>query len=202
VKRFITGTDTGVGKTFVTCELTRLARARGQRVFAFKPIETGCNPIAEDQDALCLAAGDWQTGDLRGCYRFAIPAAPSVAATEPIELARIDRAITAGSSQADLTLIEGAGGWRVPISSTLDMGGFAHHIGCPVILVARAELGTINHSLLTAQAIQSDGCELLAIVLSLKPSNDLAFARSNRDEIQARTSAPVLLSTELASLLP
>ncbi len=197
MKRFITGTDTGVGKTFVTCTLARLARARGQRVFAFKPIETGCNPVAEDQEALCRAAGDWQTGDLRGCYRFLIPAAPVVAATEVIDLARIDRAIQLGGAQAEVSLVEGAGGWRVPITKTLDMGGLARHLGFPVILVARAGLGTINHSLLTAQAIEADGCTLDSIVLSLLPSDDLEFARSNLHEIQARTTARVILSPDL-----
>lgn len=194
MKRFITGTDTGVGKTFVTCALTRLLRERGQKVFAFKPIETGCQPIAEDQDALCAAAGDWQTDELRGCYRFARAAAPIVAATVPIELDRIDRAIARGSVQADVTLVEGAGGWRVPITASLDMGGLARHLGFPVILVARAGLGTINHSLLTAQAILADGCELSAIILSVRPDED---PHSNREQIQNRISTPVLLSSEL-----
>src|SRR6185503_5121166 len=83
---FITGTDTNVGKTYVTCALARRARGLGQRVFALKPIETGCSPghdgrlLGPDQELLVAAAGDWQQGELRGLYRFPLPAAPRVAA--------------------------------------------------------------------------------------------------------------------------
>ena len=198
---FVTGTDTGVGKTFVTCELARLARLAGHRVFAFKPIETGCAPTALDQEALCHAAGDWQTGDLRGCYRFEVPAAPLVAATEPIELEHIRRTLARGAELASRVFVEGAGGWRVPITSKLDMAGLAIHCQLPVIVVARAGLGTINHSLLTAESIVRSGCVLRAIVLSCLPSDDLEFAHSNRQIIADRVSCSVLLSTDLSSLV-
>src|SRR5689334_14432057 len=80
---FVTGTDTGVGKTFVSCALARRARELepAARVFAFKPIETGCtSAFGEDQEALAVAAGNWQQGALRGVYQFVMPAAPLVAA--------------------------------------------------------------------------------------------------------------------------
>src|SRR5688572_9326428 len=124
---FITGTDTGVGKTYVGRALALRARTRGHRVFAFKPIETGCVPgpdgelLGDDQEQLAIAAGDWQQGILRGVYRFAVPAAPRVAAEEAgvaIEVNRLVQIARQGAETANvsLTLVEGAGGWRVPIT--------------------------------------------------------------------------------------
>jgi dethiobiotin synthetase len=190
---FVTGTDTGVGKTFVTTALARLATQRGHRTFAFKPIETGVPPadkdgvrLGEDQLALVAAAGGWQTGEHRGLYQFDLPAAPLVAAEaerRTIEFAEIDRVLASGSASADIVLVEGAGGWRVPIWDGVDMGGFAKRLGLPVVVVARAGLGTINQSLLTIEAVERQGCSVAALVLSVKPDDDVAFARSNADQI-------------------
>ncbi|HET9620334.1 MAG TPA: dethiobiotin synthase [Kofleriaceae bacterium] len=85
---FVTGTDTNVGKTYVSTALARRGVARGHKVFAFKPMETGCtrdesgNYVGADQELLAEAAGNWQQAELRGLYRFALPAAPLVAASE------------------------------------------------------------------------------------------------------------------------
>ena len=191
---FITGTDTDAGKTFVACALARRAVACGHRVFAFKPIETGCQRSAdgtyrgEDQEALAIAAGDWQTGAFRGLYRYALPAAPLVAAVQAessIDLDLIARTARDGAKAgaATLTIVEGAGGWRVPITPQADMATLAGRLGWPVVVVARAGLGTINHSLLTLEAIERDGCQIAALVLSQRPSDDPAAASSNRSEI-------------------
>lgn len=201
---FVTGTDTGVGKTYVTAAFARFAAARGHRVFAFKPIETGCAVVdgvrvGADQEEISRAAGDWQRGDLRGVYQLLQPAAPRVAAAAEgvqFDLDRIDAAFRLGSSNADLALVEGAGGWRVPISASLDMGRFARRFDIPVLVVARAGLGTINHALLTLEAIERDGCSLAACILSVTPSDDPQFALSNAAEIQSRCSAPVLCLDE------
>lgn len=191
---FVTGTDTGVGKTFVTTALARLVTQRGRRVFAFKPIETGV-PLAdpdtglrlgEDQLALVAAAGGWQAGELRGLYQFDLPAAPLVAAGaegRSIDFADIDRVLAAGANQAEFVLVEGAGGWRVPICGDVDMGGFAQRIGLPVLVVARAGLGTINHTLLTVEAVERQGCTVAAVVLSVRPEDDREFAQSNATQI-------------------
>ncbi|HEY4058885.1 MAG TPA: dethiobiotin synthase, partial [Kofleriaceae bacterium] len=104
---FVTGTDTGVGKTHVASALARLARARGQRAFAFKPIETGCllqggRRVGLDQVALVEAAGGWQTGDLAGVYQFEQPAAPFVAARREnaeVDIERIIRVYRDGVGQ-------------------------------------------------------------------------------------------------------
>lgn len=234
---FVTGTDTGVGKTFVTVALARLAVSRGQRVFAFKPIETGIPPLrggadvdvtgqpdsprvethgsrvaskvefplGEDQRALVEAAGGWQTGELRGVYQFELPAAPSVAAGaegRAIDLEHIDQVLTTGRTGADFVLVEGAGGWRVPITNTVDMGAFAKRLELPVVIVARAGLGTINHSLLTIEAAERQGCGVAALVLSVRPDDDVAFALSNAEQIRGAWNGHVIVFDRPAALEP
>jgi dethiobiotin synthetase len=191
---FVTGTDTHVGKTHVACALARRARARGHQVFAFKPIETGCTPIAggylgADQELLAAAAGDWQTGPLRGLYRFPLPAAPLVAAEHAgaaIDLDLVEQTARGGAAQsgASWTLVEGAGGWRVPITPDADMAVLARRLQLPVLVVARAGLGTINHSLLTLEAVERDGLPIAGLVLSRREIDDPAAAESNLAQIQ------------------
>lgn len=209
---FVTGTDTGVGKTFVTTALARLATSRSERVFAFKPIETGVSAadssgvrLGDDQRALVAAAGGWQTGELRGVYQFDLPAAPSVAAsaeTRIISLDLIDQVLARGASEADLVLVEGAGGWRVPITDKVDMGAFAVRLELPVIVVARAGLGTINHSLLTIEAAERQGCSVAALVLSVRPEDDFEFSRSNAEQIRRAWTGKVILFDAPSALAP
>jgi dethiobiotin synthetase len=192
---FITGTGTGVGKTFVTTSLARRALALNKRVFAFKPIETGCQTIGEDQRALVQAAGSWQAGDLTGIYRFAPPLAPWVAAKAAhveISFKTILTALERGSNQADLTLVEGAGGWRVPISDREDMSTLARACGFPILVVATAGLGTINHSLLTVEAIERDHQTVAALILSELPTDDVQMTESNIEQLRARWSGVVV----------
>jgi dethiobiotin synthetase len=202
---FVTGTDTGVGKTFVSVALARRARqgAIGP-VFAYKPIETGCTgSLGEDQQALVDAAGGWQQGDHRGPYQFALPAAPSVAAAAEGVVIDLDRALAAyasGSRLAELTIVEGAGGWRVPITADTDMSGLARRVGLPVLVVARATLGTINHALLTVEAVERDGLVVAAVILSKRPDDDLEFAQSNAREIGCRWKGRIILMSQDADL--
>jgi len=194
---FVTGTDTGVGKTYVTTALGERGRQLGRRVFAWKPVETGCTAVhgqlvGADQEAISSA---WQQGDLRGVYRFRRPVAPLVAARGEgrIEPHRIVETFQSGASSADLVLVEGAGGWRVPITDDLDMGGLAKLLGLPVIVVARGSLGTINHTLLTVEAVVRDHQVVAAVVLSCRPDDDPDFAEENANEIRRRFSGRVLL---------
>lgn len=201
---FITGTGTGVGKTFVAAQLAEQAHAAGQRVFAFKPIETGCLRakgalVGEDQERLAMAAGDWQQGELRRLYNFERPLAPLIAARaehRAIDLARIASVFERGSGEADFVLVEGAGGWRVPITETEDMSTLALRLALPVVVVGMAGLGTINHSVLTVEAIRRDGCQLAAVVLSARPEDDLERARENAAEIGRLACVRVLVSCE------
>ncbi len=202
---FVTGTDTGVGKTFVTAMLARRATARGLTVFAFKPVETGCDTangelVGADQVMLQEASGSKLPNWL---YRFREPVAPWVAARatgEVIELGRI-QAVVDGVA-CDLVLVEGAGGWRVPITAEADMSTLANLLRLPVVLVARAGLGTINHSLLSIEAIERDGCELAAVILSCLPDDPIEHARSNAGEIGRRWPGKVVTTRDsLESLL-
>jgi dethiobiotin synthetase len=198
---------------YVTCALARRARLLGHTVFAFKPIESGCSLdldghyVGADQELLASAAGDWQQGQLRGLYRFALPAAPLVAADAAgtsIDLSWIVEVARTGAVQtrASLTLVEGAGGWRVPITTDADMSTLARALELPVLLIARAGLGTINHTLLSIEAIERDGLRLGGVVLSLRPEDDVAFAQRNRVEIARRWSGLVLMLEAESSLDP
>jgi dethiobiotin synthetase len=197
---FVTGTDTGAGKTFVTAALARRARAAGKRVFAFKPIETGCDVVngrlaGADQELISAAAGDWQTGALRGVYQLVNPVAPYVAAQlESLQL-DLGRIIEVANSvvDADVVLIEGAGGWRVPITEHEDMSSLAKRLDVEVVIAARGGLGTINHSLLTIEAVERDGLKIAAVVLSRRPDEDREFALNNRAQIQQRWGGRVLM---------
>lgn len=193
---FVTGTDTGVGKTHVTAAIATRGRQLGRRVFAWKPIETGCEAVngrlvGADQEAI---SSDWQQGPLRGLYQFRRPVAPFVAARAEgsIEPDRILETFRLGAANADLVLVEGAGGWRVPITETLDMAGLARMLGLPIVIVARGSLGTINHTLLTVEAVLRDQQSIAAVVLSCRPGEDPAFVNENATEIHRRFSGPVL----------
>lgn len=167
---FVTGTDTGVGKTFVACALLRGLRARGLNVGAMKPVETGVGPEGPlDAIALRSAAGASDALDEVCPERFALPAAPSVAAAHEgrsVDLARIEAAFGALAQRHDLVIVEGAGGVLVPLSDTLDMAGLASHLELPVLLVARAALGTVNHTRLSLEALERRDLVLAGVVLS------------------------------------
>jgi len=194
---FVTGTDTGVGKTFVSAALLRRARARGLRTFGFKPIETGCEGgLGADQRELCEAAGGWQTGRLAGVYCFRAPLAPRTAAEREgisIDLELVLSAYRATAATSDFSVVEGAGGWRVPLVENADISSLAVRVGAPIVVVARAGLGTINHSLLTIEAIERDGCSIAALVLSCRPGEDLDFARQNASDIARRWPGRVVV---------
>lgn len=202
---FVTGTGTGVGKTHVTALLASKAVAAGTRVFAFKPIETGCSRmngerVGEDQEQLARAAGNWQQGELRNLYCFERPLAPLAAARaegRTIDLFHVERAFVRGADKADLCLVEGAGGWRVPITELEDMSSLARRLDLPVLIVGLATLGTINHCLLTIEAVRGDGCEVEEVILSRRSEDDLDLARENALEVQRISGCLVRLTDEL-----
>ena len=196
---FVTGTDTGAGKTYVTAAIARRARELGKKVFAFKPIETGCEMVdgrltGPDQEIVTAAAGGWQTGEQRGIYRFVHPLAPVVAARKESTVIDLDHVVAvANSAPVDLLIVEGAGGWRVPITDQEDMSSLAKRLRADVIIAARAGLGTISHSLLTTEAVERDGLKIAAVVMSRRPEEDPEFAESNRYQIQRCCKCKVML---------
>ena len=210
--RFVTGTDTGVGKTWVTAGLARRARARGLRVAALKAIESGCRRapdgsgalIGEDDEALVEAAGAWQGPEDRCRCLFEPALAPGVVADDlgvRIDLDAIEQQARSLVARTDLTLVEGAGGWTVPLGAGRTISDLARRLAAPVVIVGRAGLGTINHSVLTVRAVAADGLEIAAVVLSRQATDDLATARRNAAEIRSQTGATVVVSDELDRVL-
>jgi dethiobiotin synthetase len=167
---FVSGTDTGVGKTFVACALARGLREAGVDVGVMKPVETGV-PAAGPQDALalCQAAGVDDPLELVCPLRFALPAAPEAAARAEgrrAPLAPIHEAFETLGRRHAFVLVEGAGGLLVPFDARTTMADLARELGLPLLIVARTTLGTINHTQLTLEAIETRGLELLGVVLS------------------------------------
>jgi len=171
---FITGTDTGCGKTSFACALARAGREAGLRVQVCKPVETGCQPTAgglEPADALMLAAaaGDPRPIDEICPLRLELPAAPEIAARHEevsIQPERLRAACRSAEYGADFAIVEGAGGLLVPIARGFDMADLARDVDLPLIVVARAALGTINHTRLTLEAAQARGLEVAGVVFS------------------------------------
>lgn len=167
---FVTGTDTGVGKTVVACELVRGLRARGIETGVIKPIETGVGAEGPaDAIELHRACGRRDPlGDV--CpQQFELPAAPSVAASaegRDVDLPAISSAYDRVRQGCDFVIAEGAGGLLVPITDDFDMLDLAHLLRLPALLVARAALGTINHTLLSLEVARQRGLEVAGVVIS------------------------------------
>jgi dethiobiotin synthetase len=193
---FVTGTDTGCGKTAVACALARSMRAAGRRVRVLKPIETGCERgVPADALALAEAAGDDAPLERLCPYRLALPAAPEVAARAEgvsIDVARIEAALALARSDADLVIVEGAGGLLVPVGAELDMAGLAELLGLPLVVAARAALGTINHTLLTLEAARARGLRVLGVAVSHTHPALAPADRRNLDLLLERLPVPFL----------
>ncbi len=197
---FITGTDTDAGKTSVAAGLLCAAKQQGCSTLAMKPVASGCDMSTEglrNSDALALIAQSTVPLPYAQInpYAFAPAIAPHIAAQEAgVELSVADLYRAAQiilQEQADFTLIEGAGGWRVPISATEFLSDFAIALQLPVILVVGVKLGCINHALLSAQAILNDGLELAGWVANVVDPNCARLAE-NLATLQQLMPAPCL----------
>ena len=167
---FVTGTDTGVGKTVVACALVRELRRAGWDVGVMKPAETGVGPAGPlDAKALRDAAGVSDPLDEICPVQLALPAAPSVAAAHEgreLDLARILACFHALAARHACMVVEGAGGLLVPLTERFTMADLACELGLDVVLVARAALGTVNHTLLTVEALAHRGLRCAGVVIS------------------------------------
>jgi dethiobiotin synthetase len=198
---FVTGTDTGVGKTVVACALARALRARGVDVGVMKPTETGVGPEGPlDAHALRAAAGSHDPIDDVCPEALALPAAPAVAAAaegRSIDLPRIRRAAARLRARHACLLVEGAGGLLVPLAPGFSMADLAAELALPVLVVARARLGTLNHTLLTLEALERRRLALAGVVLCHAEPLSRADAR-NLEALRAALGAR--LAGELAPL--
>lgn len=189
MKYFVTGTDTGVGKTYVTAALTAGLRRSGRSARAVKPIETGWDP--QTSDAAALAASSGRTLSDTVWRTFAAPRSPKAAAQhEGASINATELIAWCARQTGDPLFIEGAGGWMVPITDQLRMRDLAIAVADAVIVVGRAGLGTVNHALLTAEAIEQRAL-LGGVILSRRPDDSLEFARENAAEIAAQCGARV-----------
>ncbi len=193
---FITGTDTGVGKTLVSATLLAALNATGCRAVGMKPVASGCSETADglrNDDAERLIAHSASSPDYRlvNSYALATPIAPHLAAADAGTQIRLDPIVAAFatlSTNSDCVVVEGVGGWAVPLSPTLMQADLVRALQLPVVLVVGLRLGCINHALLSARAIQNDGCALLGWIGN---GIDPAMARVDDNIATLRTRLPV-----------
>lgn len=196
---FITGTDTGVGKTLISCALLHGFAASGKSVIGMKPVAAGAlrsaRGLINDDVALLRAASNVEAPlALVNPYCFEPPIAPHLAAEQAgavIELELILDAYRNLSSAADIVIVEGVGGFCVPLNRGEDSADLAQRLGLPVILVVGLRLGCLNHALLTARAIRAQGL-VLAGWIANRIDPTLAAAGRNVAALAERLSAPLL----------
>lgn len=197
---FITGTDTGVGKTFVTAALAGYFYACGYSVGVMKPAETGCreidgNLIPEDALILKAASGSGDSIETICPYRLPEPLAPSVAAERAGVKIDVDHLRTLYDeirARHEITLIEGAGGLMVPLLPSYTYADFAGSLKLPVLVIAANRLGVINHLLLTLEHAGCKGLQVLGYVLNHVANEVSLAAATNREVLSGLTGMPCL----------
>ncbi|MFZ4538604.1 dethiobiotin synthase [Propionivibrio sp.] len=193
---FITGTDTEVGKTFITCALLHGLRDRGIKAIGMKPVAAGTDASGKNEDVeqLIAAAGINAPRELVNPYLFAPAIAPHIAAAEAgsmIDIGPIVAAFNTLRGMADALLVEGVGGFCVPLGPHCDTADLAEQLGLPVILVVGMRLGCINHALLTQQAIKVRGLKLAGWIANhIDP--EMSRFEENLAALEARIDAPLL----------
>jgi dethiobiotin synthetase len=193
---FITGTDTGVGKTLISCALMHGLAAQGRRVAGFKPVAAGCDADGYNEDAKHLrAAGNVQVmyGQVNP-YCFSQAIAPHIAAQQSgvqINFTRIMVSYRELAAQTDAVIVEGAGGFCVPLNDKQDSADLAQELNLPVILVVGMRLGCLNHALLTVEAIAARGLLLAGWVANVM-TDDMPALQENIAALQQRIAAPLL----------
>lgn len=193
---FLTGTDTEIGKTFITCALLRKAASLGLKAAGLKPVSAGTDAAGLNDDVENIRAASNIELPLRTtnhyCFKSAV--APHIAAAEEgvsIKFAQIQTTITEAQTQADFIIIEGVGGFKVPLGADGDSADLAVALNLPVILVVGMRLGCLNHALLTADAIKQRGLHIAGWVAN---RIDPAMSRfeDNLVTLKSALAAPLL----------
>ncbi len=198
---FVTGTDTDVGKTVVSAALLQAAKNKGLKTLAIKPVAAGCDNTDEglrNDDALLLQKH--MTLDLAyeqvNPIALEAPAAPHIVAASVGKSLSVSRLVGfcrgALMTKHDFSLIEGAGGWRVPLNARETLADLPREMNIPVILVVSIKLGCINHALLTAESIQRDGLVLAGWVANSVGREAIDFENENIATLNALVPAPCL----------
>ena len=196
---FITGTDTGVGKTVVTLGLMQLLQDRGLRVAGMKPVASGCTPTPQglrndDAQQLRQQANIELDYVAVNPYAFEPPIAPHLAAAAAgcrIDLAMIHAGVQQLADRADRVCVEGVGGWLVPLNERETVADLAVRLGLDVILVVGMRLGCLNHALLTVQSIETHGARLAGWVANCMPPMADALDE-NINHLKSNIYAPLL----------
>ena len=186
---FVTGTDTGVGKTVVAASILAALRARGERVTAFKPALTGIDeppdPDWPPDDALLAGAAGMHADDVAPA-RFGPPVSPHLAAARAgttLDRGALRAAFAAPAAEADVVIAEGVGGLLVPLAPDYSVRDFAVDIGLPLVIATRPGLGTINHTLLTIEAARAAGLAVAGVVMTPWPDAPSFMEQDNRATI-------------------
>jgi dethiobiotin synthetase len=196
---FVTGTDTGVGKTLAAAALLHVLKALGHRAVGMKPVAAGAELIDgawsnEDVRLLKAASGVDAPDNLVNPYLFRDAIAPHIAADRKgvhIDIPRIVDAYEKLARLADWVVVEGAGGFRIPLDEKKDSADLAVALGLPVVLVVGMRLGCLNHALLTAEAIERHGLQLAGWIAN-RVDPDMAAFDENLLALEARLPAPCL----------
>ena len=192
---FITGTDTGVGKTLISCALLH-GLAAGKQVVGFKPVAAGCDADGQNDDAKALLAASTVSLSYEQvnpyCLQEAI--APHIAAHNEevtIELPRIVVTYREIAAQTDEVIVEGAGGFIVPLNDTQTSADLAKELGLPVIVIVGMRLGCLNHALLTVRALDDYGLKCAGWVANVL-DKDMPALQENIETLRERIAAPLL----------
>jgi len=199
---FVTGTDTEVGKTFVTRALVRLLRGSGVDALALKPV---CAGSREDAEQLYEANDRCESLETINPHYFPDPLAPAVAAGAKAADLTVDALqswLTPIRSRHDLVLIEGAGGWLVPLNQNETLADLALRVALPVLVVAADRLGCINHTLLTCEAIAKRDIDCMGVVLNRPAAEGDPSRQSNEQTIRRFCPSPVFGTVEYGDQEP
>jgi len=196
---YVTGTDTGAGKTLASCTLLHALRAVGRRAVGMKPVASGCERIEgawRNEDALALQAASEPRPAYADLNPFALPEplAPELAARAAgveVTLPPLLDAFARLRTQADVVVVEGVGGWAAPLAADIDQADLARALDAPVVLVVGMRLGCLNHARLSARAIAADGFRLAGWIAS-EVDPDMACRGGNLELLRARLDAPCL----------
>jgi dethiobiotin synthetase len=196
---FVTGTDTGVGKTLVSCALLRAYAARGLRVIGMKPVAAGASDVkgvlVNDDVEQLIAASNVDTPRERiNPYCFGAAIAPHIAAADEKITIKINEIVESSrclSALADVLIVEGAGGFCVPLNATQTSADLSHELALPVELVVGMRLGCLNHALLTSEAIRARGLVLAGWIANHIDAT-MSQAHANVAALQVRLCAPLL----------
>jgi dethiobiotin synthetase len=190
---FVTGTDTGVGKTLIAGAVARILTEDGRKVGVFKPIATGCKRgwegmVSGDTEFLCFCANSDLHLSTVTPVGYVTPAAPIVSAAkekQDIDFAKIATAYEQICQVSDVVIVEGIGGVRVPLTSEFDLLDMAVEFSLPVVIVARPDLGTINHTLMTIDCVRSANLKIAGVIINRYDATESTIAEETAEQVIA-----------------